>query len=180
MKTCTCVSATRAWLHAFIIPHGICPFARPVDEQNRIRYAVAAGYGWEELLQKLVEEFGRLDADEETETTLLIFPEALADFDDYLDFLEIAQQLLAERGYEGIYQLASFHPHYRFADSGENDASNYTNRSPFPMLHIIRESSIELALRNYPDPDDIPRRNVRLTRQLGADKLKAILQACYQ
>ncbi|MCQ8183757.1 DUF1415 domain-containing protein, partial [Methylomonas sp. SURF-1] len=89
-------------------------------------------------------------------------------------------QLLTDQGYEGIYQLASFHPRYRFADSDETDPSNYTNRSPYPMLHLIRESSIENALAIYPDPAAIPERNIELTRRLGLKKLQDIVSACLE
>lgn len=178
MPSSSSISATRKWLRSFIIPYNICPFARQVYEQELIRYAVVTGKDWEKCLSELVNECHFLDANPDTETTLLILPDALPDFDDYLDFLSIAQQLLREQGYEGIYQLASFHPHYCFAGNNETDAANYTNRSPFPMLHILRESSIERALDHYPDPDGIPRRNVQLTRRLGRQQLQALLNAC--
>lgn len=178
MQTHTAISATRNWLQSFIIAYDICPFARRVHEQDRIRYALVGGNDWENLLTELIAECKLLDAQPETETTLLIFPDSLSRFDDYLDFLEIAQQLLIDQGYEGIYQLASFHPHYCFADSDETDAANYTNRSPFPMLHIIREASIEKALQYYPNPETIPQRNMELTRKLGPTKLRALLKNC--
>ena len=87
---------------------------------------------------------------------------------------------MVKQGYEGVYQLASFHPQYRFADSPIDDASNYTNRSPYPMLHILREASIEKALLNYPDPENIPERNIKLTRELGLEQMKKLLFECYK
>lgn len=180
MHSSSSTSATRAWLKSFVIAYNICPFAGHVYEQQLIRYAVVLGKDWEKCLGELVNECQFLDANPDTETTLLILPDALPDFDGYLDFLSIAQQLLLEQGYEGIYQLASFHPHYCFAGNDESDTANYTNRSPFPMLHIIRESSIEQALDHYPDPDSIPRRNIQLTRKLGRKKLQDLLDACYR
>jgi len=97
-----------------------------------------------------------------------------------LDFLELAQGLLEVQNYEGVYQLASFHPNYCFEGSAENDAANYTNRSPYPMLHLLRESSLERALANYKNPEKIPDNNVKLTRELGLEKMKSTLAACYE
>jgi len=93
-------------------------------------------------------------------------------FDDYLDFLEISNQLLIDQGYEGVFQLASFHPDYCFADTSPDDPANYTNRSPWPMLHIIREASLEQVLQNYPNPEDIPQRNIDYCRQLGLEVMQ--------
>jgi len=109
----------------------------------------------------------------------LIYAGAFADFDDYLDFLGLAEALLSDQGYEGIYQLASFHPDYSFEEAALDDAANYTNRSPYPMLHLLRESSLEQAIAHYPDPENIPERNIALTRELGLTKMKTLLAACY-
>lgn len=175
------ISATQAWLKSFIIAFNICPFAKREHQRNSIRYRVAHPKNEGNALEMLIDECVYLDKHPETETTLLIFPEIFKDFEDYLDMLTIAEQLLIEQGYEGIYQLASFHPDYRFETdiSADEDPANYTNRSPYPMLHIIREESIERALKNYPDPEDIPVRNIKLTRDLGLEKLKALLADCY-
>lgn len=172
------VAATQTWLTSFIIAHNICPFARQVHENGGIRYRVIDSGKPEDCLEALIEECRHLDAEPATETTLLIFAEACAEFDDFLDLAAIAEQLLIDQGYEGIYQLASFHPDYCFAESNEDDPANYTNRSPYPMLHIIREASIELALRNYQNPELIPERNIELTRKLGLAKMQAQLAAC--
>ncbi|MDD2760507.1 MAG: DUF1415 domain-containing protein [Methylomonas sp.] len=174
------IGATKNWLNTFIIAFNICPFARREQQRDSIRYRVERTDNLENALQTLVAECIHLDNHPETETTLLILPEMFEDFEDYLDMLEIAEQLLIAQGYEGIYQLASFHPEYRFESDGgdNNDADNYTNRSPYPMLHIIREASIEQAIANYPDPENIPARNIKLTRELGLKKLRAILAAC--
>jgi hypothetical protein len=169
------IRATQNWLTAFIIHYNICPFAKHVHESGRIRYQVAGHQHWEYCLETLLAECRYLDAEPVTETTLLIFPAMGRMFDDFLDFAAIAEQLLIEQGYEGIYQLASFHPGYCFADAPGNDPANYTNRSPYPMLHIIREASITEALRGYPNPDSIPERNIELTRRLGLEKLQTLL-----
>ncbi|MGY6277605.1 DUF1415 domain-containing protein [Methylomonas sp. MgM2] len=175
------ISATRAWLKSFIIAYNICPFASREHQRNSIRYRVARPENLENAVQILIEECVYLDANPETETTLLIFPEMFDDFEDYLDMVAIADRLLIVQNYEGIYQLASFHPDYRFETEVEDqeDPAHYTNRSPYPMLHIIREDSIERALENYPDSDNIPARNIKLTRELGLKKLQSLLAATY-
>lgn len=175
------INATQTWLNSFIIAFNICPFARREQQRNSIRYRVAHQENLEQALQTLIEECAYLDLHAETETTLLIFPTQFEDFENYLDMLEIAERLLIAQHYEGIYQLASFHPDYHFetdSDDGD-DPANYTNRSPYPMLHIIRETSIERAVASYPDPENIPNRNIKLTRELGREKLKSLLAACY-
>ncbi len=173
------IAATQAWLSSFVIHYNICPFARREQERNSIRYQVVSSKSLEKCLEAVIAECVHLDSDPNTETTLLIFADAFADFADFLDLLAIADQLLIDQGYEGVYQLASFHPDYCFAQTAQDDPSNYTNRSPYPMLHLIREDSIEKALENYPDPDSIPERNIALTRELGLEKLQAILKASY-
>lgn len=172
-------TATLAWLKSVIIEYGICPFASRELERGSIYFSVNHDTKPEQCLLHLMLECDRLDADPGIETTLLIYAEAFAKFDDYLDFLEIAESLLTEQGYEGIYQLASFHPGYRFHGSNPDDAENYTNRSPYPMLHLLREISIEQAVARHPDPENIPHHNIELTRKLGLAKMQALLAACY-
>ena len=120
----------------------------------------------------------RLDKDPEIETTLLIHPHALADFADYNDFLALADALLVQAEREGVYQVASFHPHYRFAGTGEDDAENYSNRSPYPMLHLLREASVGQAIDAHPDIDAVPSRNIARMNELGRTHMKALLAAC--
>lgn len=178
------IKATKNWLSSFIIALNICPFARREQEKNSIRFQIIAEGNLEQVLTVLIQECDHLDTCSDTETTLLIIPYGFDDFDDYLDMLAIAEQLLIEQKYEGIYQLASFHPDYRFqteleAEMESEDAANFTNRSPYPMLHIIRETSIDNVLACYPDPENIPYRNIETTRKLGLKRLSALLNACY-
>ena len=170
------INTTQNWLTAFIIGYNICPFARHVHEAGSIRYRVLDSGKTERSLVELVAECRHLDAEPATETTLLILAKGYAQFDDFLDLTAMAEQLLEDQGYEGVYQLASFHPDYCFAGEDENDPANYTNRSPYPMLHIIREASIEQALKTYPTPELIPERNIKLTRKLGLEKIQALLR----
>jgi hypothetical protein len=172
-------SATQIWLKSVIIEYGICPFAKRELERGSIHFSINHDTKTEQCLLHLMLECDRLDSEPGIETTLLIYADAFAAFDDYLDFVEIAESLLTEQGYEGTYQLASFHPDYCFQGSDPNDAANYTNRSPYPMLHLLRESSIENAVASHPDPKSIPQHNIELTRNLGLAKVQALLTACY-
>ena len=172
------VKNTRNWLRSFVIEYSICPFARREYEKGSIHYSVSSSPDLAQQLEALIESCELLDSDTRIETLLHIFPNGLSNFDHYLDFLELATQLMHEQGYEGIFQLASFHPDYLFEGVDADDASHYTNRSPFPMLHLIREASLEKALASYPNPESIPLRNIDYTRKLGLIKLQQILMDC--
>jgi len=174
------ITTTRRWLEHFVIAYDICPFARREHQRGSIRYRLVTGNSLEFALETLISECLHLDAEPETETTLLIFNEDFQNFDDFLDLLAIAEQLLSDQDYEGIYQLASFHPDYCFDCVDAEDAANYTNRAPFPMLHLIREASIAAALAHYAHPETIPERNIALTRRMGVEKLRDILAGCFQ
>ena len=173
------IEQTQKWLSNVIIEHSICPFAKREYDNNRIHYEVIESKDLETQLEHLILQCEALDDEVSRETSLLIFPNALSDFEGYLDVVEISTELMTKQGYEGTYQLASFHPQYRFADSSIDDASNYTNRSPYPMLHILREASIEKILANYPNPEDIPERNIKLTQDLGLEAMKKLLSDCF-
>ncbi len=164
--------ATRQWLEEIVIGLNLCPFARKELVSNRIRFVVSEADSEEGLLMDLQTELRFLDEHPDTETTLLVHPGMLADFGDYNDFLSAADGLLELLELEGVYQVASFHPDYRFAGTGPEDAENYTNRSPFPMLHLLRESSVARAVDGHPDPDAIPERNIALMEELGADEMR--------
>jgi len=171
---------TKKWLETVVINHVICPFAKREFDADRIHYDVIQTDDRRTQLERLLSHFHVLDEKHGRETTLLIFPNGVSDFEDYLDLLEVANVLLKDQGYEGVYQIASFHPNYRFDGAPENDAANYTNRSPYPMIHILREVSVEQALKTYPDPEKIPERNIRLTRGLGLKTMQDLLEACYK
>lgn len=190
MSQCdTAIKQTQSWLDNFIIAHHICPFAKRERDRGSIHFCVDENSEISQTLENLVIECERLDQEPEIETTLFILAQVGEDFNDYLDFLDIANQLLITQNYEGIYQLASFHPDYCFADGssladgsspadGSNDdPANYTNRSPYPMLHIIREQSLEKALQNYPNPELIPERNIAFCRSQGLEAMKEMLLA---
>jgi hypothetical protein len=163
------VAATRRWLERAVIGLDLCPFARPVHLQERIRYRVSAARDADALLQDLSEELLALQAADpaQCETTLLIHPQVMGDFLDYNDFLEVADAAIEALGLEGELQVASFHPRYQFAGTGEDDIDNYSNRSPYPTLHLLRESSVERALDAHPDAGRIYEKNILTLRQLG-------------
>ncbi|MCU7837004.1 MAG: DUF1415 domain-containing protein [gamma proteobacterium symbiont of Taylorina sp.] len=180
----TIIKQTQCWLDNFIIALNICPFAKKERDKGSIRFFVDESVEVSQALENLILECERLDTDKEIETTLIILSQISQDFNDYLDFLEIANQLLMTQNYEGTYQLASFHPHYvladgsEFSNNAEDDPANYTNRSPYPMLHIIREESLEKALENYPQPELIPERNIQLCRKMGIKRTHEFLAKC--
>lgn len=163
------IALTRQWIETVVVGMNFCPFANRELHRNTVRFITSPELDIESVLLQLIDECIHLDADDGTQTTLLILPEGFADFDDYLDLAGLAEDLLADRGYEGVYQVASFHPDYRFADADADDPANYTNRSPYPMLHLLREDGLEAAIASYPDPDAIPENNIAKARALGSD-----------
>lgn len=172
------IQQTRCWLKNIIIGLNFCPFASREFEAERIRYAVSDSSDLATSLQSLAQEFQYLDQHPNTETSLLIFNRSLQDFDDFLELIDYANQLLDELNYRATYQLAHFHPQYCFEGEPADDASNFTNRSPFPTLHIIRELSLQRAIENHPDTSSIPDTNIKLARKLGVDKIQGMLNSC--
>jgi hypothetical protein len=169
------IEQTQQWIEAVVVGLNFCPFAKRELRKNAVRFVLNESGDMQEALEQLVMECEFLDAHPETETTLLILPSGFDDFLYYLDLTELAEDLLATQGYEGVYQVASFHPDYCFADADTDDAANYTNRSPYPMLHLLREASLDTAIDNYPDIDSIPENNMRKARTLGSDFFRKII-----
>jgi len=173
------VGPVRHWVESLVVGLNLCPFAKRELVKNRVRFSVTEAVTEEQLLADLQAELELLNSDEAIETTLLIHPKVLQEFYDYNQFLSYADSLLAQMGLNGVYQIASFHPDYQFGGTEPDDVENYTNRSPYPMLHLIREESLERSIANYPDSDQIPERNIELLNSLGRDKMQASLQACF-
>lgn len=165
------VAATKQWLEKAVVGLDLCPFARAVHVRNQIRYTVSDAVTPEDLLAELFDELQALVATDpgEIETTLLIHPGVLTDFLDYNDFLEVAEAAVAELGLEGVIQIASFHPRYRFLGTQPDAIENYTNRSPYPMLHLLREASVERAVAAFPDAARIYEKNIATLRRLGLE-----------
>jgi len=162
-----------------VVGFNLCPFAKRELVKNRVRFVVTKAKTEEHLLIALQAELELLNREPSVETTLLVHPNVLHDFDDYNQFLNDADALLVQTNLEAVYQIASFHPDYQFAGTEAGDVENYTNKSPYPMLHLLREASVERAIGNYPDVDKIPARNTELMNTVGEDKLKKLLQACF-
>jgi uncharacterized protein len=169
MTTDEIIAATRVWLERSVIGLNLCPFAESVYRGNRVRMRVSEQRSAAALLEDFRAELIDLDAADPLvcETSLLIHPWVLADFIEYNEFLEVCESAIVELGLEGVLQVASFHPLYQFEGTESQDIENYTNRSPFPMLHILREASIERAIAAFPDPDQIYLRNIRTLKTLG-------------
>jgi hypothetical protein len=163
------IAATVAWVEKAVIGLNLCPFARGVHTGRRIRYVVCGAESTEALVELLVQELELLAAADpaEVETTLLIHPRVLGDFLDYNDFLDVADAAVEQLGLAGEVQVASFHPRYQFAGTERDAIDNFTNRSPYPTLHLLRESSIERAVAAYGDTDRIFENNIETLRRLG-------------
>ena len=163
------VAATRRWLEKAVIGLNLCPFAKSVYVKEQVRYVVSAARTPEALLEQLMDELQRLSDTpaEEVDTTLLIHPFVLGDFMDYNEFLDVADAAVEDMHLDGELQVASFHPDYQFADTDPNDISNYTNRAPYPILHLLREDSIERAVEAFPDAAAIFEKNIDTMEQLG-------------
>jgi hypothetical protein len=172
------IDQTIAWINKVVIGCNFCPFAARALQHHHVHYQVEASMNTTLCLEAFLKEMARLDNDPHIETSFLIFSSAFQQFDDYLNLVSLAEHLLKEKGYEGVYQLASFHPMYRFASSVKNDAADYTNRSIYPMLHILRESSIDKAIAHYENPENIPERNVDFARRKGLTFMKLLRDSC--
>ena len=174
----TVIHQTRNWIRDVVVGCNFCPFAARELHRGSIHYQVVWSTAVQTCLEAMVAECRRLDDHPDIETTLIILPESFADFTHFLELADLAEALLPEIHYEGIYQVASFHPQYLFADSEEEDPANYTNRSPYPMLHLLREAALEKVLEHYPDPENIPERNMAYARQRGLAHMELLLAAC--
>ena len=170
------IAATRHWLEKAVIGLNLCPFAKAVHVKEQVRFAFSDATTPEQLIEQLGEELLLLrdTPGAEVDTTLLVHPHVLQDFLDYNDFLEQADALVEVLELDGVLQVASFHPDYQFADSRPDDIENYSNRAPYPTLHLLREDSVSRAVEAYPDPDSIVERNYATLRQLGHEGWKAL------
>ena len=172
------IAATQRWLERFVIGLGLCPFAAAPFQQDRITYAVCDSASPEAIYTAFLKALGDLVLADpsEQETALLILSHGPADFGDYLDRLAEVEQAVVDAGLEGVIQVASFHPEYRFRGAAPDDAANYSNRSPFPMFHLIREEGLAEALTSFHDPEGIPERNIRRLREMGLDRINKLLK----
>ncbi len=171
------IAVTRNWVEKAVIGLNLCPFAKAVYVKQQVRFVLSDASTPEALLEQLAEELVLLrdTPAEQIDTTLIIHPDVLEDFLDYNDFLENADAAVEALDLQGILQVASFHPQYQFAGAAPDDVSNYTNRSPYPALHLLREDSVERAVAAFPDPDVIVERNIATLDQLGVEGWHRVL-----
>lgn len=172
------IEQTNNWIKSVVIDCNFCPFAAKAVFKKSIRYIIKSNTNLNETLDALKEELNYLETDTEIETSFIILPNDFKDFDSYLDLVKKAERLLKKEGFDGIYQIASFHPDYCFADADIDDPANYTNRSVYPMLHILREESLTKALSLYPNPEQIPQHNIDFARQKGLQYMQLLRAAC--
>lgn len=173
--------ATERWLEQIVVGMNLCPFAAAPLHHRRVRFVVSSANGEEPIYRdflQLLEQFVASEASE-WETALLIFSRGLSEFDEYLDMLASMDDAIDAAGLRGVIQLASFHPNYCFDQAPLDDAANYSNRSPYPMVHLLREAGLSAALESYLDPEQIPQRNVHRLRRLGLAAMQQRLAACY-
>ena len=173
------INTVQRWVETFVVELNVCPFAKREVVKNRVRYCVSQADTPELLTVDLEHELNRLKENDAIETSLLIHPSVLQDFYDYNDYLHTANTLVSNMGLDGVFQVASFHPNFQFAGTEAADAENYTNRSPYPILHLLREKSLTVAIDAYPDADDIPKNNIKLMNELGGEYLQNILKQCF-
>jgi len=172
--TSEAVNRTQCWLSEWVIDLNLCPFAKYPFQNNQVKIFSTKETNADEIYRFVLSELDALyqSSVEEVETVLLVVENALDDFEDYLDFLMLLEDVIDQIGLRGIIQVASFHPRYCFDGCAENDAANYTNRSPYPMFHLLREESLEKALANYENPEKIPERNIALLQEMGVELIK--------
>jgi uncharacterized protein len=172
------IEQTKKWINKVVIGCNFCPFAAKEVKRNSIHYQVNRSGEAATLLISLSAEVERLDNFPEVETILIILPGNFPDFYDYLDLVALCENFLKEQKKEGIYQIASFHPDYLFEGTSNDDPANYTNRSLYPMIQILRESSITEAVTNFPGPEKIPQRNIDFARQKGLLFMQELRESC--
>lgn len=171
------IEATQQWLKLFVIGHNLCPFAHKEFARKRIHYAFQPEHCDSAYYDHVVHEIERLIEQPHISTSLLIWPMATC-FEEFLSLVGMAEHIIQTHGWHHSFQLAHFHPNYCFAETSADDASNYTNRSPFPMLHLLRVDDMAGVLAKYPNPESIPERNIRYTIAMGSEKLKELLKQC--
>lgn len=179
MQHDTVIEATRQWLEKAVIGLNLCPFAKTVYLKDQVRIVVSTAPHLDGLLEDLDRELDFLAAAEpsEVDTTLLIHPTLLPDFLDFNDFMQLAEAAVEEHHLEGVIQIASFHPQFQFADTAPDEMANYTNRAPYPTLHLLREASISKAIATFPNTETIYQRNIVTLQKLGIAGWRGLWQA---
>lgn len=174
------IKQTKRWILDVVIACNFCPFAAREVGNETVKYQVLINGNIKQVLETLCLLFDELARDDTIATALLILPSGYNSFSNYLQLFEIAESLLEKEGHEGVFQLASFHPAYMFAGSTNEDPSNYTNRSPYPMLHILREKSVSEAVDSYKSVEQISEKNIAFTGHKGLAYMQALRMSCLQ
>lgn len=170
------IEQTKQWLSQVIIGLNFCPFAKKEFVNQTIHYHLSEKAQLKQALVEFLTQCHYLHDNPDIETSLLIYSDGFRDFNRFLDLVDDSNDLIVEHGFEGVFQIATFHPEYCFADADYDDASNYTNRSPYPTLHLIREQSMERVLSVYKNPEAIPDNNIALAEKMGADYFQTLLK----
>lgn len=174
MEEASEIGQTKQWITNVVLALNLCPFAHSVFNQNKIHYLLSLEHTLENIKHCLLEEISYLEENDAISTSFIILPKLLS-FMDYLDVLDNLNKILAQTQFNKKYQLASFHPNYLFQGSTENDPANYTNRSPFPMFHILREKELTRGIDSFPNTENIPEDNIKLLREMGLKEIQKIL-----
>ncbi len=174
MSGCAIESHVRAWLDSFILGLNLCPFARPVIASDTLRISICESDQLQQVAEAFMQELVLIGQSSEADiaTTLLVLPNALEDFKQYLGFIDNAEAVINDMGLEGIIQLASFHPHYLFDGEPIDSASHYSNRSPFPIIHFLREEMLARVLADFSNPENIPQRNIATLQAIGLSQIE--------
>lgn len=175
------IAATEQWIREVVVGLNLCPFAAPVVESGKIFYAVSEAFDEESIYRDMLmalDEFQQCDEASKS-TGFFVISQGLKTFNEFNEFMTLVDQAIIRSGLDGVIQMVGFHPEMVFAETEEADPANYTNRSPYPMLHMIREDDLEAAVASHPDPASIPDRNIRLLREMGLDEVRAMLERCY-
>lgn len=167
-------SRTLDWVQRVVIGLNLCPFAQAVVKSGNLTVVTETSPDVESVLMSLAQQFYSLQAASDQATIMFVLPNGFESFDDYLDLVDLGNALLVDLGFEGLLQMATFHPHYQFSDSDLDDAANYTNRSPYPVLHLLKESAVEQAVTKHPDTAAIPQRNIERLRAMNTAQLESI------
>ncbi len=172
--------AVTKWMQDVVIGLQLCPFAKAPFQKQEIKITVSQAITEEELIVDLINGCEELDNDKSIETTLIVCPHLFEDFFDFYQFLDWADSTLKSNGWQGIYQLANFHPHYQFSGCEYDDPQNLTNRAPLPILHLLREESLSKILEKYPEPENIPQKNIKTMQNMSSDDKKKYFAYLYK
>jgi len=177
--TTTIEALTLDWVQRVVIGLNLCPFAKAAVKSDHLQLVTETSSDVAAVLDSLAKQFDAVSGASEQATVLFVLPNGFEQFDDYLDLVDLGNALIADLDFEGVLQMATFHPHYQFDESDFDDAANYTNRSPYPMLHLLQEVAVEQAVDAHPDTDSIPQRNIDLLRAMTAPELNSLISGEY-